>query len=209
MKFSIRKSKVQSNNLSLFQIIFFIWHKQLSTDHTVTYNTTLCDIVWQLAIITNTTVLQRYDLQIKPVAIVSRCTKSISHNVLLCTTEMCTCAHFCYKMVHYGTFVWCIVEFERWARKDVEAPWNHSHRVQSYVDMPDHKSITWLPIWPTCIPYDLHTFYQQFLRWINTIKNDASWQICPNTFSCVKSFVFWLKFHWSLFLIVQLWDNLN
>ena len=29
-------------------------------------------------------------------------------------TEMCTHAHFCYKMVHGGIFVWCIVGFVRW-----------------------------------------------------------------------------------------------
>ena len=28
-------------------------------------------------------------------------------------TEMCTCAHFCYKMVHCGIFVKCIVGFVR------------------------------------------------------------------------------------------------
>ena len=28
-------------------------------------------------------------------------------------TEMYTCAHFCYKMVHCGIFVWCIVGFVR------------------------------------------------------------------------------------------------
>ena len=27
-------------------------------------------------------------------------------------TEICAC--FCYKMLHYGTFVWCIVGFVRW-----------------------------------------------------------------------------------------------
>ena len=29
-------------------------------------------------------------------------------------TEMCTRARFCYKMVHCGIFVWCIVGFVRW-----------------------------------------------------------------------------------------------
>ena len=29
-------------------------------------------------------------------------------------TEMCTCAHFCYKMVLCGIFVWWNMEFVRW-----------------------------------------------------------------------------------------------
>ena len=28
--------------------------------------------------------------------------------------EICTRAHFCYKVVHYEIFVWCIVGFVRW-----------------------------------------------------------------------------------------------
>ena len=28
--------------------------------------------------------------------------------------ELCTCVHFCYKMLHCGIFVWCIVGFVRW-----------------------------------------------------------------------------------------------
>ena len=38
---------------------------------------------------------------------------STSHNAPF-GTEMCMCAHFCYKMVHYGIFVWCIMGFVRW-----------------------------------------------------------------------------------------------
>ena len=30
------------------------------------------------------------------------------------TTEMHMCAHFCYKMLHYGVFVWCILGFVSW-----------------------------------------------------------------------------------------------
>ena len=29
-------------------------------------------------------------------------------------TEMCMCAHFCYKMVHCGIIVWCIMGFVIW-----------------------------------------------------------------------------------------------
>ena len=28
-------------------------------------------------------------------------------------TEMCTCAHFCYKVVYWGIWDWCIVRFVR------------------------------------------------------------------------------------------------
>ena len=31
-----------------------------------------------------------------------------------CTTLLQKCSHFCYKMVHYGIVVWCIVGFMRW-----------------------------------------------------------------------------------------------
>ena len=49
----------------------------------------------------------------------SHCKTSISQNpqciiypTMDCfVTEICTCAHFCYKMVHCGIWDWCIVGF--------------------------------------------------------------------------------------------------
>ena len=42
-----------------------------------------------------------------------QCTSPISHNAPF-VTEMCTCAHFCYKTLHCEIFVQCLVEFVRW-----------------------------------------------------------------------------------------------
>ena len=38
----------------------------------------------------------------------------ISHNVTFSNRNVHMCAHFCYKMVHSGTFVWCPVGYVRW-----------------------------------------------------------------------------------------------
>ena len=38
----------------------------------------------------------------------------ISHNAIFCNRNVHMCAHFCYKMVHCGIFVWCILGFVRW-----------------------------------------------------------------------------------------------
>ena len=42
------------------------------------------------------------------------CTSPISHNAPLCYRNVHMCAHFCYKMVHCGRFVRCIVGFLGW-----------------------------------------------------------------------------------------------
>ena len=45
-----------------------------------------------------------------PVPPLPQCIIQISHNAHF-VTEMCTHAHFCYKMVHSGICDWCIVGF--------------------------------------------------------------------------------------------------
>ena len=40
-------------------------------------------------------------------------TSSTSHNAPFCNRNVHICAHFCYKTVHCGIFVWCIVRFVR------------------------------------------------------------------------------------------------
>ena len=45
---------------------------------------------------------------------IPQCTSPISHNAPFCNRNVHTCAHFCYKMVHCGIFVSCIVGFVRW-----------------------------------------------------------------------------------------------
>ena len=53
--------------------------------------------------------------RIRPVAqIPPQCTSPISHTAPFCNINMHMCAHFCYKMVHYGIFVWYIIIFVRW-----------------------------------------------------------------------------------------------
>ena len=39
------------------------------------------------------------------------CIRQISHNARFCERNVHTSAHFCWKMVHYGIWDWCIVEF--------------------------------------------------------------------------------------------------
>ena len=49
-----------------------------------------------------------------PVAQILQCTSPISHNAPFCDRNVHMCAHFCYKMVHYGIFMKCIMGFIRW-----------------------------------------------------------------------------------------------
>ena len=44
---------------------------------------------------------------------IPQCTSPISHNAPFCNRNVHMCAHFCYKTVHCGIFVWCIVGFVR------------------------------------------------------------------------------------------------
>ena len=43
------------------------------------------------------------------VARILQCISPTSHNAPLCNRNMHTCAYFCYKVVHSGIFVWCIM----------------------------------------------------------------------------------------------------
>ena len=47
----------------------------------------------------------------RPDTQIPQCTYAISHNALFCNRNVHTCAHFCYKMVHCGIFVWCIMGY--------------------------------------------------------------------------------------------------
>ena len=60
-----------------------------------------------------------------PVAQISQCTSSVSHNAPFCYRNVHMCAHFCDKMAHCGIFVWCIVEIVRWHG------WNMDHTSNS------------------------------------------------------------------------------
>ena len=39
--------------------------------------------------------------------------RQLSHNASICNRNVHTCAHFYYKMLHCGTWVWCIMGFNR------------------------------------------------------------------------------------------------
>ena len=43
-----------------------------------------------------------------------KCTRATSHNAPLCSRNVHMCAHFCYKMVHCGICVKCIVGISEW-----------------------------------------------------------------------------------------------
>ena len=50
----------------------------------------------------------------RPISQIPKYICAISHNAAFCSRNVHMCAHFCYKMVHCGIFVWCIVGFVRW-----------------------------------------------------------------------------------------------
>ena len=54
------------------------------------------------------------DGPIRTVAQIPQCTSPIIHNTSICNRNVHMCAHFCYKMVHYGTFIWYIMGIARW-----------------------------------------------------------------------------------------------
>ena len=47
------------------------------------------------------------------VAQIPQCSSPISHNAPFCNRNVHMCAHFYYKMEHYGIFVYCIIVFVR------------------------------------------------------------------------------------------------
>ena len=51
---------------------------------------------------------------VRPVAHIPQWTSPISHDALFCNRNVHIRADFCYKMLHYGIYVWCIVGFVRW-----------------------------------------------------------------------------------------------
>ena len=50
----------------------------------------------------------------RPISQIPECICAISHNATFCNRNVHMCAHFCYRMVHCGIFVWCIMGFVRW-----------------------------------------------------------------------------------------------
>ena len=45
----------------------------------------------------------------RPISQIPQCTCTLSHNALFCNRNVHICSNFCYKIVHYGIFQWCIV----------------------------------------------------------------------------------------------------
>ena len=58
----------------------------------------------------------RYCLQCgeRSIAQIPPCTCPIFHNAPFCNRNVHMCAHFCYKMMHCGEFVQCIMGFVSW-----------------------------------------------------------------------------------------------
>ena len=53
---------------------------------------------------------------------ISQCNSPIPYNAPLCNRNVHMCAHFCYIMMHRGTFFWSSVGFVRWV-SEVRLPW--------------------------------------------------------------------------------------
>ena len=54
-----------------------------------------------------------------PISQIPQCTRQIFHNGPFCNRNVHTCAHFCYKMVHFGIWDWCIVGFVQQVYRDM------------------------------------------------------------------------------------------
>ena len=57
--------------------------------------------------------VKKTQTQNRPISQIPECICAISHNATFCDRNVHMCAHFCYKMLHCGIFVWCIVGFVR------------------------------------------------------------------------------------------------
>ena len=114
-----------------------------------------------------------------PISQIPQCIKypTMHHFV----TEMCTHAHFCYKMLHCGIWDWCIVGFVQ----------------QVIINQTKPKP-------STLILYDdtLYGFHDIHLtHWaLNDMAAILQMTILHDLFSVVC----WLTFHWNLFVRVQM-----
>ena len=73
------------------------------------------------------------------VAQIPQCTSPIPHNTLFCNRNVHRCARFCYKIVHFGIFVWYHVGFVRWVNSALSNFWHicwrvlHRYHIFNYV----------------------------------------------------------------------------
>ena len=101
---------------------FWIWVKQTTCPCRLTNSgryRLIYDVMlrWWLNVVRNSKGHRCYGIilyQYRPVAQIPQCISHISHNASFCNKNVHTRSHFCYKMVHCGTFVWCIMGFVRW-----------------------------------------------------------------------------------------------
>ena len=50
----------------------------------------------------------------RPLVQIPQCTSPVSYSAPFCNRNVHICAHFCYRLLHCGIFVWCIMGFVRW-----------------------------------------------------------------------------------------------
>ena len=72
----------------------------------------------------------------RPISQIPECICTISHNATFCNRNVHTCTHYCYKMLHCGIFVWCIVGFVRWVYSAVRSSHWNSHRLLHSMTVP-------------------------------------------------------------------------
>ena len=80
-----------------FVILQWRWFRNVSAENFLTKLQLHC--TWKFQV--------QYD---RPISQMPKCICVISHNAIFCNMR----AHFCYKMVHCGIFVWRIEGFVRW-----------------------------------------------------------------------------------------------
>ena len=131
---------------------------------------------------------------------IPQCTNPISHNAPLCNKNVHICAHFCYKMVHCGIFVQCIVGFVRWVSwvallimvlsnehcsytsTAATCPAGHSHShslVTHRITMAHHSYNTQLSSYP-------EYFWEP--HWFSGLLeiSRVTWQLCNTVHICKK-----------------------
>ena len=124
-----------------------------------------------------------------------------NHNTPFCNINVhISVTKWCYKMVHCGIFVWCTVGFLRWVYSIVtwHIPW-----YLLTIGIPRYGLfVCMIYVLPLQMPHCMHSCV--LTHWgrdkMDAISHTTFW----SAFSWMKIFEFRLKFHWSLFLRVQL-----
>ena len=99
-------------------------------------------IVWTFFPLTPT-----HNHAIKSVAHIPQSTSPTSHNVPFYSRNVHMCAYFCYKMIYFGIFVQCAVEFVSWVYSLHKKAFSQQHVIGTTNNTSKSVGRKWKHIW--------------------------------------------------------------